>query len=694
MGSREYGGQAIERSYVPPDDIYLAGRFPVLLGGGYRRHALPLLWEETSLPGSPERWEREWRNTEWERKDWGKPQLGVISRPTDRKWVKRWQFHTPYTRVVERPTMLQPLRDRSMLTELETAEELYQDESIEEDEMSAESIVEEQVSEPEVGQAETVNLLVPLGEMNVSVEAQSVNELTIGTEKTSTSRNVGETLKSTDPVTQNPALESLPEATPFENLVTDAESGLDDVQPAYILALNSKLEDSIIFREAVNQEQSVEPPTDHALPEETGPITTAQVPQNEQPWSKVENEEDSAVVMKKEETEPHRLDIAEELVVAPEPVINETIHILGMGTAGKYIAHALASNSHAPPVTLLMHNQATIQQWYDEGAAIRVLKNGKAHIQSQFSIELSAKPLSRQDEMMGRRRPGQVDSIIETLIVTTEPNVMLPAIASIRHRLRPSSTICLVSDGLGMMDIINAELFPDHSVRPTYVLGCMTHRLASTYRDFTIEEKITGGITVSKLPRMNAQDPERVSVRRADFSWSPQAKHLMTTLIRTPDLNTRAYGHKSFYKSQLRRLAIGAVIGPLSVAFDCSNDKLLFNYNISQTMHFLIREISRIITSLPQLRNLPRIRQDFDPVKLEAIIVSAIAQTGTNLSSMLQDVRAGRRTDINFYNGYLAKEAARLGIDCPRNHMLIHMVLGKQNAKSKELNDYIPFKDN
>jgi 2-dehydropantoate 2-reductase len=693
-GVRTYGGHAVERNYVPPNDIHLAGKFPVFLGGGYRRHALPLLWEDMSLPGSPGRFENEWRNTEWERKDWGKPQLGVISRPTDRKWVKRWQLHTPYTRVVETPAIPYPPRQWNVFEDLETAEEANAEEILDED-VSAGVVVEAQTPNIEAKEVEAVEAIATSEE---SVVFGNPSSNVSSMKQTSDTKKLVEFVNGARDITiqQIPtAVKTLSSAQTSRNVSISKESSIDG-QIIVSEVVDPDIVDQLTAAQNDVQAFPARPSEVHVV-QETHPAITIQEPQTEQRWSDLENEEDdhdSTLVMEMEETAPYRPDLAKETVVEPEPMINETIHILGMGTAGKYIAHSLASNPHAPPVTLLMHNNATIQQWYDEGAAIRVLRDGKAHVQSRFSVESSALPLSHMDEIMGRKRHGQVDSVIETLIVTTEPNITTSAISSIKHRLYPSSTICLVGDGLGLMDKINADLFPDRNTRPTYILGCMTHKLASTYQDFTIVEKAPGEITVSKLPRITVEkESNGPSIRRADFSWSPQSKHLISTLVRSPDMNTRTYGHKSFYKAHLQRLAIGAVIGPLSVAFDCSNDQLLFNYSISQMMHFLLGEISKIITSLPQLRNMPKIQQDFDSVKLEAIVVSAIAQTGKNISPMLQDVRAGRKTDIAFYNGYLAREAARLGIDCPRNHMLIHMVQGKQAIKSKDNNDYIPFKD-
>jgi 2-dehydropantoate 2-reductase len=393
------------------------------------------------------------------------------------------------------------------------------------------------------------------------------------------------------------------------------------------------------------------------------------------------------------------LEMETELEMKP---INETIHILGMGAVGKYIAHTLAGLTHAPPITLLMHRPLLIQQWHDEGAVIRLVKNGNIHVQSGFHVESSA-PFQREDSQ--QRFPGfgenlqhsaePPNSVIDTLIVTTDPNTTPSALSAVKHRLRSSSTVFLIQDGLGIVQTLNRVVFPDPDRRPTYVLGSISHKIMSTEYKFTIEERESGMISCTKLPHVSTKKFERQGpiTRRKDFSWSQQARHLVTTLARTPDFHTRTLGHKSFYVIQLEKLAVGAVIGPLTVAFDCFNDQLLYNYNITLTMKFLLEEISQIIRSLPELASLPKTQANFSAERLEWIVLSTIRKTGHNLSSMLQHVRAGEKTDIEFFTGYLVYRAAELGIACPRNHMLLHLVKGKVANKSREVNAYIPFQE-
>jgi 2-dehydropantoate 2-reductase len=349
-----------------------------------------------------------------------------------------------------------------------------------------------------------------------------------------------------------------------------------------------------------------------------------------------------------------------------------------------------------------MHRPLLMQQWHDEGAAIKVLINGEYHAQTGFHVESSSNRW-RQDSH--QRFPGfgpnlehsaePPNTVIETLIVTTDVNTTLAALSLIKHRLRKSTTICLLQDGLGIMEKINQSLFPDPHDRPTYVLGRMSHDLKSTDRHFTIVERQAGTISFAKLAQVVEHKDGYFSptIKREDFRWSPQARHLIHHLVRAPALNAKSLAHRSFLVTQLEHLVVGAVIGPLSVAYDCFNDQLLYDYNVSQMMRSLLYEICEVIFAFPELATYSSLEKRINVDKLEATIISCLKGSGKNMSQMLQDVRAGRKTDVEFYTGYLCQRAKESGIKCPTNHLLLHLVQGRQAIKSREKNMYIPFRD-
>ena len=59
-----------------------------------------------------------------------------------------------------------------------------------------------------------------------------------------------------------------------------------------------------------------------------------------------------------------------------------------------------------------------------------------------------------------------------------------------------------------------------------------------------------------------------------------------------------------------------------------------------------------------------------------ATIRGLIAKGGKGKASMLQDVEAQRKTEIEVINGAIVREAAALGIDVPLNRAMVALIQG------------------
>ena len=66
--------------------------------------------------------------------------------------------------------------------------------------------------------------------------------------------------------------------------------------------------------------------------------------------------------------------------------------------------------------------------------------------------------------------------------------------------------------------------------------------------------------------------------------------------------------------------------------------------------------------------------------------VDQAVKSGGNIASMLQDVRAGRRTEIDFITGAIVREGRRLGIPTPVNEALTLLVRAVTVAAASRLN--------
>ena len=80
--------------------------------------------------------------------------------------------------------------------------------------------------------------------------------------------------------------------------------------------------------------------------------------------------------------------------------------------------------------------------------------------------------------------------------------------------------------------------------------------------------------------------------------------------------------------------------------------------------------------------------QGFDSVCPSALEMQKFAtetarQTASNRSSMLQDILAGRPTEIDYINGWIVKKAEGLQIDVPENTRLVDLIKQKEAEREK-----------
>jgi len=73
-------------------------------------------------------------------------------------------------------------------------------------------------------------------------------------------------------------------------------------------------------------------------------------------------------------------------------------------------------------------------------------------------------------------------------------------------------------------------------------------------------------------------------------------------------------------------------------------------------------------------------------VEPEVRLKEVCAATAANLSSMLQDVLAGRETEIAALNGEVAARGARLGVPTPVNSLLTRLVQALTLARPQQVN--------
>lgn len=342
----------------------------------------------------------------------------------------------------------------------------------------------------------------------------------------------------------------------------------------------------------------------------------------------------------------------------------DTIHILGVGNLGKYVAHSLARDV-ACPVTLLFHREGLKEQWESEGSRITWITDGVADTTTDLGIEVLASDTPT-------KQPVPNPHMIKNLVVTTKAYNIVSALSRIHHRLDSSSTILLLHNGMGApppplppspsltpptgtISDLNTTLFPTPSSRPTLWTGITAAGIHASH-PFTIIRAGRGPLLLGPA------DPA-----------TPTTKPLPTliqSLVRSPTLAATVLAAPAIHRAQLQKLVVNAVINPLTALSRCKNREVAEDGTLRRLAGRLIaEEIGPVMRGVVGEQD----GEFSDERLLERVLVVA-RETGENTSSMLQDVMGGRRTEVGWINGFVVREGRRLGVEAGMNERLVGLV--------------------
>ena len=114
-----------------------------------------------------------------------------------------------------------------------------------------------------------------------------------------------------------------------------------------------------------------------------------------------------------------------------------------------------------------------------------------------------------------------------------------------------------------------------------------------------------------------------------------------------------------------KKVLVNAAMNPTTAVFRVTNGELPLHPAAGPLADGIAREAARVATA-----NGAAIAEDEGVAAWRAIA----ATLGANRSSMLQDVEAGRRTEVEAINGAVARAGERVGIDAPLNRAFALLV--------------------
>lgn len=300
--------------------------------------------------------------------------------------------------------------------------------------------------------------------------------------------------------------------------------------------------------------------------------------------------------------------------------MSSTWHILGAGSLGSLWACRLARAGKA--VRLILRDGQRLQAYQQAGGLTLVEQDQPRH----YAIPAET---------------AQAHGPIHRLLVACKAYDAAAAIAGVATRLADGAEVLLLQNGLGSQDEV-ADLVP----RARCIFASSTE---GAFREGDWQVRFAGhGFNWLGDPR-NPTVP----------AWFDDLHEAGIPGEWTVDILTRLW----------RKLALNCAINPLTVLHDCQNGGLLGHLD----------EVDAVCAELAQL--LRRCGQPQAAVELNEEVQRVIVATAANYSSMYQDVRAGRRTEVHYLLGHACRAAGRHGLQLPALERLQQRLVDNLRAR-------------
>ncbi|MBO2676196.1 2-dehydropantoate 2-reductase [Shewanella algae] len=295
------------------------------------------------------------------------------------------------------------------------------------------------------------------------------------------------------------------------------------------------------------------------------------------------------------------------------------IGILGIGAIGQLLAQQLAAAGLEPWLLPRANTPSLAEQGEKQ---VYTLELGDQSLQTSFlCLAQDSSKLKQLDLLLVTVKAYQVEAALEPLL----------------PKLHPDCRILLLHNGLGPHQSLAAKLNGRPLSLGTTSQGAL--KLSSNH----IRQTGSGLTQIGDL--IGAPMPE---VMKAVLLNAIPGSQWSDTIL----------------EALWQKLAVNAVINPLTAIHRVNNGAL--------AAPEFEGTICAILDELLQVAKQEGIALTFDT--LHARVKEVIRLTAANSSSMYQDLKHGRKTEIDYINGYLQQRAEQYGLTLPINSELLAQI--------------------
>lgn len=295
------------------------------------------------------------------------------------------------------------------------------------------------------------------------------------------------------------------------------------------------------------------------------------------------------------------------------------IGILGIGAIGQLLAQQLAAAGLEPWLLPRANTPSLAEQGEKQ---VYTLELGDQSLQTSFlCLAQDSSKLKQLDLLLVTVKAYQVEAALEPLL----------------PKLHPDCRILLLHNGLGPHQSLAAKL---------------------NGRPLSLGTTSQGAL---KLSSNHIRQTGSGLTQIGDLIGAPMPEAMKTALL---NAIPGSQWSDTILEALWQKLAVNAVINPLTAIHRVNNGAL--------AAPEFEGTICAILDELLQVAKQEGISLTFDT--LHARVKEVIRLTAANYSSMYQDLKHGRKTEIDYINGYLQQRAEQYGLTLPINSELVAQI--------------------
>lgn len=312
--------------------------------------------------------------------------------------------------------------------------------------------------------------------------------------------------------------------------------------------------------------------------------------------------------------------------LSPPQVCGEPAwHILGGGSLGCLLASYLQLAGAAPRLLLRDRSSLDVAQ----AAGVSLQRDGAVERINGLALVC----------------PDQLEDAVERLFVCTKAHQTITALDAMSAHLHKQPLVVLMQNGMGVREAL-LDQWPQATV-----LHAITTEGAFQTRRFQVVHAGRGDTLIGSVATGDRRD-EETEIANA---IARMLGHAGLAARAVDDCETRLW----------QKLAVNSVINPLTALYRCRNGELFAQPDAPARVAQLCREMAAVACASGM---------EMTAADLSERVATVARATAANRSSMLQDVDAGRLTEIDFINGFVVRKAHDLGIAVPAHEAVLGAV--------------------